>query len=237
MVVDRCHDRWAAYLHERWSRDEAGVRSVLDICCGTGLMAAELVTLGYRVVGVDCSAAMLARARQRLGPDAVLAQQALPELGIDGVFDAGVCTFDGLNYLTPVEFGASLAAIANRLRVGGWLIFDLHTDAMMEFTVANPFVEGTTNGTHFAICSLVDIDSRSCDTRIEITGADGDTFSEHHRQYFLSDAHVREAIAAAGFGSVTASSEYTDDPIGQSTLRATWTARRTGRSDRSLDRD
>ena len=57
--MDPCHDRWASFLHELWSADEDGVRAVLDVCCGTGLMARELVARGYRVVGVDASAAML----------------------------------------------------------------------------------------------------------------------------------------------------------------------------------
>ena len=38
IVVDPCYDRWARYLHELWDSDEAGVRAVMDICCGTGLM-------------------------------------------------------------------------------------------------------------------------------------------------------------------------------------------------------
>jgi predicted TPR repeat methyltransferase len=49
IVVDRCHDRWAAHLNELWSTDAADVRTVLDLCCGTGLMAVELIALGYRV--------------------------------------------------------------------------------------------------------------------------------------------------------------------------------------------
>ena len=37
-----------------------GVGTVLDLCCGTGLLAGELIARGYRVVGVDASEAMLA---------------------------------------------------------------------------------------------------------------------------------------------------------------------------------
>ena len=70
IVIDPCHDRWASFLHELWSADSDGVRSVLDLCCGTGLLAGELIERGYRVVGVDASEAMLALARERLGPDA-----------------------------------------------------------------------------------------------------------------------------------------------------------------------
>ena len=69
IVIDPCHDRWASFLHELWSADPVGVRSVLDLCCGTGLLAHELIRKGYRVVGVDASDAMLALARERLGPE------------------------------------------------------------------------------------------------------------------------------------------------------------------------
>ena len=57
IVVDPCYHRWAAFLQELWGAEGAGVRTVLDVCCGTGLMASELIALGYRVAGVDASAA------------------------------------------------------------------------------------------------------------------------------------------------------------------------------------
>ena len=61
IVVDPCYDRWATFLHELWHSEDAGVHAVLDVCCGTGLMAQVLVARGYRVVGVDGSAPMLSR--------------------------------------------------------------------------------------------------------------------------------------------------------------------------------
>ncbi len=224
--MDRCHDRWAAYLSGLWDSDPTAVRSVLDLCCGTGLLAAELVARGYRLVGVDSSPAMLARARQRLGPDPLLVQQTLPDLSIDGVFDAAICTFDGFNYLSPAELSATCAAVARRLRPGGWLVFDLHTDAMMDFTRSHPVVRGEADGHRFALSSVVDDGARTCDTRIEVTReCDGDTFTERHRQYFLGDPQVRSALLDAGFGVAAVTDEYTDHPPGRSTMRATWAAR------------
>ncbi len=229
IVVDPCHDRWAAYLHELWASGPTPVRDVLDVCCGTGLMAAELVRLGYRVVGVDSSPAMLARARRLLGPDVVLVQDTLPDLTVDGAFDAAVSTFDGLNYLTPAELRATLTAVSGRLRPGGWLVFDLHTDTMMDFTVVNPSVAGEADGRRFSISSLVDPGARTCDTRVVITStADGDTFTEQHRQYFFSDEQVRGALADAGFELVAVTEEYSREPARESTLRATWAARHAG---------
>jgi hypothetical protein len=121
----------------------------------------------------------------------------------------------------------TMASVALRLRPAGWFVFDLHTDAMMNFTISNPNVAGTSAGNDFVISSIVDPDARTCDTRIELTRPrDGDPFSEQHRQYFHTDAHVRASLHDAGFVVTAVGEEYTHQPAGASTLRATWTARR-----------
>jgi predicted TPR repeat methyltransferase len=227
IVVDPCHDRWATFLHELWSEDPEGVRSVLDLCCGTGLLAGELVARGYRVAGVDASAAMLALARKRLGPGVALDRVTLPDLTVEHAFDAAVCTFDGLNYLTPDALRLTMARVATGLRSGGWFVFDLHTDAMMDFTISNPVVTGESAGNDFVITSVVDPDARTCDTRLELTRPrEGEPFSEQHRQYFHTDADVRAALDVAGFVVTAIGEEYTCQPVNASTLRATWIARR-----------
>jgi len=227
IVIDPCHERWASFLHELWSSDPEGVRSVLDLCCGTGLLAGELIARDYRVAGVDASDAMLTLARERLGPKVTLSRTTLPDLAVDAVFDAAVCTFDGLNYLTPDELRLTMGAVAVCLRPAGWLVFDLHTDGMMNFTIANPVVAGQSAGNDFVISSVVDPGARTCDTRIELTRPrDGDPFSEQHRQYFHADADVRSSLQGAGFAVTAVGAEYTHEPADASTLRATWTARR-----------
>ncbi|HEY7009735.1 MAG TPA: methyltransferase domain-containing protein [Jatrophihabitantaceae bacterium] len=228
IVVDHCHDQWVAYLDRVWQSDATPVRSVLDLCCGTGLMSAALMARAYRVVGVDGSAAMLARARKLLGQDVPLFRQVLPHLAVDGTFDAAVSTFDGFNYLDVADLRATLVAVSGRLRPRGWLAFDMHTDALMEFTAANPVVHGEANGYDFVISSDVDTAERTCDTRIDVTGGrDGRTFTERHRQYFPSDDEIRAALRAAGFGLVSVTAEYTDTPLEPTSLRATWLARTT----------
>jgi predicted TPR repeat methyltransferase len=223
IVVDPCHGAWAAFLDELW---DGGVRTVLDLCCGTGLLAAELVALGYRVTGVDASEPMLELARGRLGRDASLVRASLPELPIDGAFDAAVSTFDGFNYLNPDELRQTLSVLASRLRPSGWLVFDLHTDAMMAFTIENPVVAGESAGNGFVIESTVDAGTRICETTIEVVRPrDGEPFSERHRQYFHTDSDIGGALERAGFEVVRVCDEYSSRPLDARSLRATWISR------------
>jgi SAM-dependent methyltransferase len=227
IVVDPCHGAVASFLHELWRDDEHGVREVLDVCCGTGLLAGELAALGYQVVGVDASEAMLARARQRLHSEVRLARSTLPALAVTGEYDAAVCTLDGLNYLTPADLRSTFANLSRLIRPAGWLVFDAHTDAMMAFTVSQPVVHGEEREHRFVISSVVDTRTRTCDTRIEIVPLDGDgAFSECHRQYFHRAAGVRSSLVDAGFEVTAVRDGYSERPVDASTLSATWIARR-----------
>lgn len=225
MVVDPCYASWAAYLYGLWG-GRSSVRTVLDVCCGTGLLAAELLALGYHVVGADASTAMLDRARARLGAGIELHRADLPDVGTVAVFDAVVSSFDGLNYLSPDALGVTIAALADRLRPGGWLVFDLHTDAMMRFALAHPVVTGDDDGTRFTISSDVDVAARTCVSTIELRRPDGEGFSERHSQFFHADSEVRAALTGAGLADIRTVEEYSETPVDAETLRATWIARR-----------
>jgi predicted TPR repeat methyltransferase len=229
VVVDPCHAAWAAFLDDLFRADDEDVRDVLDVCCGTGLLAAELVALGYRVTGVDASEAMLERARRLLGPETRLIRAALPDLPVEQTFDAAVCTMDGVNYLAPEELRGTIAAVARRLRPAGWLVFDAHTDAMLAFAESGPVVSGEQNGHRFAISSALDADARACDTRIELAPADGEApFSEEHRQYVHRESEIRAALADAGFEVTSVRDDYSDRPADDATLSATWISRLQG---------
>jgi len=225
VVVEPCHGALAGFLDELFGDDEDAVVGVLDVCCGTGLLAAELAARGYRVTGVDGSEAMLARARRLLGSDATLIHATLPDLPLEMTFDAATCTLDGFTYLAPTALAPTVKAIARVLRPGGWLVFDVHTDAMMALTSSRPVLSGEQEGHRFVILAQVDPDARLCDTRIDVT-ADGaaSPFSEHHRQFFHRDADIRSALVDGGFEVVAVRDGYSDRPADESTLSATWIA-------------
>lgn len=227
IVVDPCFADWAEFIDARLRADPIAVTRVLDVCCGTGLLAAELIARGYQPTGVDASPAMLARARRLLGPDVPLIPATLPDLPLTGTFDAAVSTFDGLNYLTLDAFRRTLAVVAERVRPGGRLIFDLHTDAMLGLAGRTPVVEGEQDGTAFVIHNVVDRAARTCRATITVEQAGADEpFTEEHLQYFHSDDDVRSALTDAGFDVVEVTDEYTELRVSGETLRATWVARR-----------
>ncbi len=128
------YDRMGAALSfgqdPRWRRamvaavDPAPDQRVLDVACGTGLVALELVRHGAgQVVGLDQSEAMLAGARSRLSHDPELAARVELVPGeaerlpfADGEFDALTFTYL-LRYVD--DRAATMRELARVVRVGG----------------------------------------------------------------------------------------------------------------------
>ena len=108
----------------------AGITSgqVLDLGCGTGILARELTTLGYDVMGVDGSADMLALAAAT-APRATFVQGNIQEMSLPrcrAVFAIG----EALAYLPPharrpPSLRSTFARVARALEPGGLFVLDL----------------------------------------------------------------------------------------------------------------
>ena len=123
------------------------------------------------------------------------------------------------NYLAPGELPPTFAALADRLRPGGWLVFDVHTDAMMDFTLAQPVVTGEADGSRFTISSDVDRAARTCVTTSSSQPPDGLPFEEHHRQWFHADADLRAALAGCQVHRRRRHGRVQHRPVDAATLR------------------
>ncbi len=120
-------------------KDAATPATVLDLCCGTGQLAAALLANGHAVVGVDGSAAMLAHAARR-APEAVLLHQDVRQLQLDQPVDAVVSAFDSLNHLPDVEdFRATMQRVFACMRPGAGFLFDLNTEEGFRERFADDF--------------------------------------------------------------------------------------------------
>lgn len=107
------------------------VRTVLDLGCGTGNHALPLAQRGYEVVGVDRSAAMLDRARQKaitgqFNAKAKFYQDDICSFRVERSFDAALMMFAVLGYqLENERVLAALRTARKHLAPGGLFIFDV----------------------------------------------------------------------------------------------------------------
>ncbi len=120
-----------------WSADRAFYAAlpgpapmrVLDIGCGTGLIAARIAQAGHDVTGVDPAAQMLEVARRRPGGDRVNWAQGFADAA-EGPFDLIYMTGHAFQtLLTDTEIAGLFATIAGLLSVGGRFVFETRNPA------------------------------------------------------------------------------------------------------------
>jgi SAM-dependent methyltransferase len=137
------YDPWAAYydlgegdrqphLAFYGSLLRPGDRSVLEVACGTGVVAAALAEriraggVEPRVVGSDISAAMLELARRR-HPSLEWVQADMRSLPIQGGFDLVLCCFNSLQFMhEDADLARAFAAARGCVAADGRYAFDLY---------------------------------------------------------------------------------------------------------------
>lgn len=142
------YDRFAWFYNRHWgeefSKPALGIferilfphlpreAAILDLCCGTGQLAAGLAERGYWVTGIDGSRAMLEFAR-RNAPSVEFIHADARDFALPPVFDAAVSTFDSLNHLLEREdLTAAFRCVSAALREGGIFVFDLNMEHEFE---------------------------------------------------------------------------------------------------------
>jgi len=126
------YDRWAPFYDEpgnelldieqpvvREILDSLSVGLALDAACGTGRHTAYLASLGHKVIGVDTSPEMLARARDKV-PEGEFYEADLHDVPLpDDSVDLVVCAI-ALSHVA--DLGQTLAEFVRVLRPHGHLV-------------------------------------------------------------------------------------------------------------------
>jgi SAM-dependent methyltransferase len=101
---------------------------ILDLCCGTGQMAQQLKTMGYRVTGIDGSPEMLSFAREN-APDVEFLQADARSFELPLKYHAVISVFDSLNHIMSTsDLKSVFVQVYQALRSGGLFMFDLNTE-------------------------------------------------------------------------------------------------------------
>ena len=106
--------------------DEFGAHSVIDLGCGTGMLACRLAARGFEVVGIDPAAASLSVAKRKASAPLVrwIAGTAAQLKGLQ----ADLITMTGnvaQVFVTDEEWMTTLRVCRDALRPGGRLVFEV----------------------------------------------------------------------------------------------------------------
>ena len=179
---------------------------ILDLACGTGILAISLAVQGHIVRGFDISPAMVALAKSKsvVIPNLSFEVQDMTEFVVAGKFDLITCTFDSLNYVLHGDgVAAMFRRVARSLTKSGLFVFDSNT-SQHYMNVGNGSRKMELGGHSFVHTWSYDSTKKEAVTAFEF--ADG--FGEIHRQRpydlsqldpILTDVGLRAVQTWSGF--------------------------------------
>jgi len=108
------------------------INSVLDVGCGTGILASKLYNENFEVSGIDISEDMINVAKETTtGIEFAVADMV--NFTLNKKFQLITCAFDALNYLvTDSDMKKTLKNIFLHLEDNGIFIFDINTPVLYE---------------------------------------------------------------------------------------------------------
>ena len=119
-----------------------GSGQVLELGCGTGRLLLPLAQAGHQVTGVDCSLAMLQRARRRIhgeGPEIArrinLLCADMTDFSLAGEpFDLAILSYNTFMHLDAASVLQACRNIKRHLAPGGYLFIDIVNPLLLEQT-------------------------------------------------------------------------------------------------------
>jgi SAM-dependent methyltransferase len=128
--------------------------TLLSAACGAGRYDGMLLEGGHHVVGIDQSAGMLARARERF-PEVRYEKLGLQEMDFQAAFEGAIC-IDAMEHVPPEDWPGILHGFREALKPGGVLYFTLELAEAEE--VAAAYERAKKMGLPVVLGELVDED-------------------------------------------------------------------------------
>jgi SAM-dependent methyltransferase len=225
---------WVEYVLLLWEIAEIKPLKVLDCACGTGNVSIELAALGFEVIGVDISAAMIAAASGKLQSTPLPArflEADLTSFDLGEIFDAATCLYDSFNYiLEPDRLQSAFAHIGKHLKSGGVFVFDMNAPHAFEANLFTQRSRSPQKNLHYDWRARYDESTRLCEVTMlfERRSENGkvETFSEVHRERAYSRAEVTAMMIQTGWELLKVYDAYTLNPPHDRSERWYFVARR-----------
>ena len=227
----------AEYIRTLFARH--GVKKgsdVLDLACGTGTLTLELADT-FEMIGVDNSYDMLSQAQEKMY-DAekriLFLCQDMTELDLFGTVDAAVCMLDSLNHLeSPEDIRKTIAKVGLFMNHGGIFIFDVNTIYKHRQILSdNTFVYDCDD--IYCVWQNRLNENNSVDICLDIFEQDEDVYirsSEEFTEIACPVDDYKKWLAEAEFEILGIYDEMSDKPLCETTERAVFVARYTGKKE------
>jgi SAM-dependent methyltransferase len=237
---DKDYQREALYIANILKKHGLDYGNVLDIGAGTGRHAIELARMGFNVLGIDSSSAMIDRASEAL-PAELSGQVSFSHADARSFrcpqrFDAAIALFHVMSYqITSDDLMAVFATAAQHLKNRGVFVFDAwHGPAVL---ARRPEVRMKSIGDeHIDVVRIAEptLDESknvvSVNYRVtvanHISGQELASFSEVHCLRYLFTQEVESMLKLAGFELLDAHEWETFSPLSIDTWSASYIARR-----------
>ena len=188
-------------------RGDGGVRTVLDLGCGTGGHVLPLARRGYEVVGVDRSEAMLERARAKAGSGSFSFELGdIRDVRLGRDFDAVLVLFAVLGYQrSNDDVLAALRTARAHLRPGGLLLFDVWYGPAVLHERPQSRLRTVENGASRVLRASdgrLDVRRHLCTVDFRIWQLDGDRLvaetEEHHEMRYFFPLELEFLLEVSG---------------------------------------
>ena len=225
--------RMIPYLKGLLSEHPVAGRLMIDLACGTGTVAVAMARAGWRVWGIDFSAAMLAQARSKAtdaGLEVRWSQQDMRQFALPEQVDLVTCLYDSMNYmLSSEELLAVFSHTRSALRPGGVFMFDMNT--------AQAFATRWNDETYFtdsdALSTVLKSQYDEYRQRTSVTVTCfcrvGDLYhkvQERHTEQAYPPEQIATFLRDAGLTVEAAYDCFTTEPPSEESARIMWVARR-----------
>lgn len=221
----------AARLAEVARRYAPGARTVLELGCGSGAHAAHLAR-EFELCGIDRSAGMIERARERKLPNARFALGDVRDLRLGESFDVILSLYHVVSYQTSNDdVGRMLATVKAHLAPGGVFLFDCwYGPGVLTDLPTNSLRRARGEG--FEIVRFgtphVDFNANTVEMRYEFMLRSDEQvgwrqFDESHRMRFFFTPELELLCGAHGLALTWGGDLFSESPLGRST-RYAWFA-------------
>lgn len=223
--------RWADYIHKLFMYYDLHPKRILNVACGTGSIDVLLAQKGYKVYGMDIALPMLLRAVEKAkshGVQLVLWQQDMRYLTVSKPFDAILCLYDSINYITTKEDMVRVFLNVSRALVPkGVFIFDITTEYNIvkyfnRQTYAESYDEYSYIWKNFYLPH-----EKICKTILTFFLKENDhyrKYEELHIQRIYSVSEIKDMLNDCGFKLLSAFDAFTFNKNNKESERVNFTA-------------